>query len=320
MSAISNHDGRPRRAAPRGATPEMWAAYNADPTAENRNVIIEAEYHLIDVALRRSGGPVFVKRDASQRASWAVDGLLDAIRRYNPDTGDFAPFAVRRMIGAIGDGIRQEAWAETWSKKGIRVFNNKREELEQRLRRSVTDTEVMDALGINTMPVSRFRLTADGMPELDDERHPRTDLGDGGVHRAFRLVSLWIARLTPVEAQVMSLYYLDGLTVQDIAFQLGVSKTFVSELRQRSFARFDPGWSPKEPRATVGSELRRLRRARGFSQEDVARRLPVVHVSSLREWEANRVLPPVRPLVALADFYKVTVGELLRPLTSAAES
>lgn len=60
----------------------------------------------------------------------------------------------------------------------------------------------------------------------------------------------------------------------------------------------------------ISSTLRRLRKGRGLSQDELA---AVLHVSqqAVSKWETGAAEPDIRGLTALADFYGVTTDYLL---------
>lgn len=60
----------------------------------------------------------------------------------------------------------------------------------------------------------------------------------------------------------------------------------------------------------LGKELKRLRKARNFSQEDVAERLHVIR-QTYSHYETGRVQPPVRKLYDLSVIYGIPMSELL---------
>lgn len=62
---------------------------------------------------------------------------------------------------------------------------------------------------------------------------------------------------------------------------------------------------------TTGEFLSTLRKANGYTQQDVAEKLNISN-RTLSSWETDRTLPDVLMLPAIADLYEVTVDELLR--------
>ena len=62
---------------------------------------------------------------------------------------------------------------------------------------------------------------------------------------------------------------------------------------------------------TTGEFLSLLRKAAGYTQEDVADKLNVSN-KTISSWETDRTMPDVLLLPAIADLYGVTVDEILR--------
>lgn len=62
---------------------------------------------------------------------------------------------------------------------------------------------------------------------------------------------------------------------------------------------------------TLGEKLQRLRRARSWTQEQLAERIGVSR-QSLSKWESDGALPDTVNVVALADLFGVTTDYLLR--------
>lgn len=56
--------------------------------------------------------------------------------------------------------------------------------------------------------------------------------------------------------------------------------------------------------------IKTLRKARGYSQDDLASRLGVVR-QILSKWEKGYSVPKAAPLIWLADIFEVTVSDLL---------
>ena len=68
----------------------------------------------------------------------------------------------------------------------------------------------------------------------------------------------------------------------------------------------------------IGEFLATLRRANGFTQQEVADRLGISN-RTLSAWERGTAIPDILLLPALADLYGVTVDEILRGERSSAE-
>lgn len=68
--------------------------------------------------------------------------------------------------------------------------------------------------------------------------------------------------------------------------------------------------------ATFGGNLRKLREARGLSQEELARRMGHARPSTVQSWEKNRRRPRPAAIQALAERLDCSVIELLNEVPS----
>jgi transcriptional regulator with XRE-family HTH domain len=87
-----------------------------------------------------------------------------------------------------------------------------------------------------------------------------------------------------------------------------------------------PGESPTlpEPEALAGQELRRLRVARGWSQDEVARRMAAYGYDSWHQTTVGRIEAAQRPLrlneaVALTSLFGVPLYQLVAPLQTGVD-
>ena len=62
---------------------------------------------------------------------------------------------------------------------------------------------------------------------------------------------------------------------------------------------------------TIGEKLQRLRKARGWTQEELAAQVGVSR-QSLSKWESDAALPDTANVIALCDLFGVTTDYLLR--------
>ena len=63
-------------------------------------------------------------------------------------------------------------------------------------------------------------------------------------------------------------------------------------------------------RNLIGQKIAELRKAKGFSQEELAQQL---HVSrqSISRWETGTYMPPVEMLLAMSELYGVNINEIV---------
>ncbi|MFV5169732.1 helix-turn-helix domain-containing protein [Bacillus cereus] len=68
----------------------------------------------------------------------------------------------------------------------------------------------------------------------------------------------------------------------------------------------------------LGSQLKRFRESKSFSQEDVARKVGVTR-QAVYKWESNKSYPDIDNLILLSELYEVTIDELIKGSKDARE-
>ncbi|MDA1533784.1 MULTISPECIES: helix-turn-helix domain-containing protein [unclassified Bacillus cereus group] len=62
---------------------------------------------------------------------------------------------------------------------------------------------------------------------------------------------------------------------------------------------------------SLGEQLKKLRESKGFSQEDVARKIGVTR-QAVYKWENDKSCPDIDNLILLSEMYNVTLDELIK--------
>ncbi|MGE7860959.1 helix-turn-helix domain-containing protein [Bacillus mobilis] len=62
---------------------------------------------------------------------------------------------------------------------------------------------------------------------------------------------------------------------------------------------------------SLGQQLKRLRESKGFSQEDVAKKIGVTR-QAVYKWENDKSYPDIENLILLSEMYNVTLDELIK--------
>lgn len=90
---------------------ELWEAYQADRSLENRNRLVEAYYPLVEwnalAVVRRMSRRVRVE----ELIGYGSEGLMRAVERFDPSRGlQFNTFATHLVRFAIISGLRDDDW------------------------------------------------------------------------------------------------------------------------------------------------------------------------------------------------------------------
>lgn len=194
--------------------------------------------------------PPSVSRD--ELASAGALALVLAARAYDPSTNvPFARYASLRIKGAILDELRSMDWASRGARRRSRELEAATEQLRVALGRTPTRTELAEALGVDVTAVDAARADAErrvlslDVPDSqvaatirDEARTPEEHLlGNERVH--------WL-RAAVVELPdrlrvVITGLYLEDRTIADLADELGVTQSRISQLRTEALALLRDG-------------------------------------------------------------------------------
>jgi RNA polymerase sigma factor for flagellar operon FliA len=187
--------------------------------------------------------PAHVDRDDLYGAG--AEALVDAGRRF--DAGrevDFPAFAAKRVHGAMLDELRRWDWAA----RSVRTDNRRRsvatEVLEAELGREPRAAEVAAALGVTVDRLhctgfATARATVDSLQQLDangvhelaaSAMTPADVLVEREVHRYLRAA---VDELPERERHAVTGYFLHERPMRELATELGVTESRVSQLRKR---------------------------------------------------------------------------------------
>lgn len=231
---------------------ELWNAYRTDPDRSARDRLILHYSPLVKFiagrVLPRLPGTV----DEADLVSYGVLGLIDAIEKFDPERGvKFETYAVPRIRGAILDELRSIDWVPRSVRAKARAADQAYNKLEHRLRRSPTDEELANELGISLPDLDTLlrQTTRAGVLQLDEvlfgQQGPATlgdtiaDTRDGPVAifemaETRRLLGRAISSLADRERTVLTLYYYESLNLAEIGDILGVTESRACQIHTKA--------------------------------------------------------------------------------------
>ena len=220
--------------------------------------------HLVREMLARV--PAHVSRDDLLSAGYAA--LVAAARGYDEDRGvPFARFAAARVRGALLDELRGLDWASRSVRQRARRTDSARQELTAELGRTPSVAEVAERLGCTVEDIEHaqddvhratvFSLQGFATATADDIV---TEPGAGPEEMLIRRERVGYLRHA-VEAlperlrRVVEGYFFDERPMADIAADLGVSESRVSQLRAEALVllrdglntHLDPALAAQDP-------------------------------------------------------------------------
>lgn len=181
-----------------------------------------------------------------------VIGLIQAVDRYDPERDNkFMTYAVFRIKGAILSELRARDFLSRSNRRKIKELENAYLRLEQKLGREVEDGEVAQELGVDLEQVYRTKQLSSisfvSFEELGftskDEKEKLINFLINNDEDALTLTKLKelkgalakaIEQLSEKEKLVISMYYLDELTMKETGEILGITESRVSQIHSQA--------------------------------------------------------------------------------------
>lgn len=205
--------------------------------------VVNNHLWLADALARRFRRPSEEIDDLQQVAR---TGLVQAVRRYDPEYGPFTAFAVPTITGVIKRHFRDHGWLVRPPRRTQELSAQMRQQwpdLTQRLHTAPTDQQLADSLGASvdaireamcanqgyrsdSLEVVGVRATIDE-GQADEISRCETRLV---LHRAWR-------QLTADERRLLLLRFFEERSQSDIAERIGTSQMQVSRLLARTLRR-----------------------------------------------------------------------------------
>jgi len=136
-----------------------WDEYYERRDDHTRNRLVVHYSPLVKYAASRAATRLPRHADRDDLYNNGVLGLIDAIERYDPSRAvRFENYALRRIQGAIWDGMRHEGWVPRSIYRAIRMLDTAYERLTAQLKRPPEIQELAQELGWS-LPKMRRVLT-----------------------------------------------------------------------------------------------------------------------------------------------------------------
>lgn len=231
---------------------QLWQLYSEYREPQVRDALVKKYEYLVRYVVKGFSAKNKVL-ESTDFIGFGVLGLLEAINRYDPSQNvSFNTFAVHRIRGSILDGLRNVEWAprsiQDFTKKSLHAMS----QLERKLERPASEHEIAEKLEITIEEYRKFLDTTNarklvslqdfidvkGDIKLQEIIQDETDDSEFS-NRAFIKNELKIAllKLPSKEKLVITLYFYEGLNLNDIASVLSVSESRVSQMRSQALLR-----------------------------------------------------------------------------------
>jgi len=184
-----------------------------------------------------------------------VIGLIQAVDRYDPSRDNkFMTYAVFRIKGAVLSELRSRDFLSRSNRRKIRDLETACLKLEQKLGREVDDEEVAKDLGIGVEQVYKTKQMSSisfisfeelGFSSRDEKEKLLSYLVDNDddaltltrLKELKEAVARAIEQLPEKEKLVISLYYLEELTMKEAGKVLNITESRVSQIHSQAILR-----------------------------------------------------------------------------------
>lgn len=226
--------------------------------ADNITALTSQHVGLVHHVARQLSRRLHDKVDLGELVSAGSIGLMQAAASYEPTRGlTFSTYAVPRIRGSMLDELRRHDHMSRGARKKARAISAARESLTRRLGREPRSAEVAQELSLNASTLREWEMEIDRAGEISldyaprslqeegqltaagaipDERIPAIDEQIGQEERV-ALLAIAIRCLRQQERTVLSLYFYEELTLQEIAHVLGLSASRISQIRAEALAK-----------------------------------------------------------------------------------
>ncbi|MGA2967537.1 MAG: FliA/WhiG family RNA polymerase sigma factor [Terriglobales bacterium] len=208
--------------------------------------------------------PVFVPLE--DLVNSGVLGLLEATQKYDPTKKvQFKTFAKFRIRGAILDSLRKLDRASRRMRSKSRKLNAALEQLSLKLGRQATEEEVASELRLDLTALRKLASTLRGMESVDrqvasgKDRAETRDLIESAPAKPEedpfaqclrsemkQHLAQAMSTLPPREKQILSLYYFEQLTMQEIASILDLKDSRISQIHFAAITKLRAHLKAKE--------------------------------------------------------------------------
>ena len=172
-----------------------------------------------------------------------VIGLLAAVDNYDPNREEtFGAYASIRIRCAIINELRQWDHLSRVYRQRVKKLEETYFELEKKVRRSPTDEEIQEHSGLNDeqFKAARENSSIRFLSFEDTEVSERNIVEEIYLKEAMDLVKDALSNLSFKMRRTLELYYFEGKKQSEIARELNVSETRISQLRKKALADLQP--------------------------------------------------------------------------------
>jgi len=244
---------------------QLWNEYKFGGNEEAREKLITDFVPIVNTIARRLEIYASSSYGFEDLVSVGLMGLLDAIEKFQPGKGAiFKTYAWHRIRGAILDEIRALDWVPRSIRDKASQLEKAYQTVRQRTGRAAEEFEVAEELGISQQQLQEtlaevgctsILTIEDLMTDEENEEIVNDWLADPYAVDVQEQVELQenkeilaesIDQLPEKEKLVVSLYYNEEATMQEVSLILGITVGRVSQLHSSAIVRLRNALKPPD--------------------------------------------------------------------------
>lgn len=227
----------------------------ADQGSEERERLILEHLPQVRLIARRIRGRLPESVSLDDLVSAGIVGLIAAVDQYDPAQNvKLKTYAEHKIRGAILDSLRSLDWAPRQRRKKAKQIEFAISRAEQRLHRIPSEDEIAAEMGLELEEYHRWLVEVQGL-NIGSLEYTSDD-GEGKglleylsddqdqlpsrlLERAQleQLLTDAIRKIPPMERTVLGLYYLEELTLREIAQVVDLHESRISHLKSQAILR-----------------------------------------------------------------------------------
>jgi len=237
---------------------DVWDVYLKTKDDKSKNKLVEYYFTFVNKIASTLSRKLNNHVSQPELASHGVDGLYKAIENFDETRGNkFETYAYIRIKGAMLDGLRKEDWVPRSVRIRETMIQKEQDKLQDENNKEVTKSKALKKLGINEIEYNKypekfrarsvFSIEASSNPDIDNDDNKKdfneyleshnNSSPDSQMVRMEFLNKLIGRRFTKLEKNIVYLYYYEELTMKEIAKELKISESRVSQIHQNVLAR-----------------------------------------------------------------------------------
>ncbi|HCW80649.1 MAG TPA: FliA/WhiG family RNA polymerase sigma factor [Ruminococcaceae bacterium] len=237
---------------------KLWLRYSQKRETSVRDRLIEKYSYLVRCIALKIAGRYQYFNYMDDIVSEGLIALMDAIQKFDITKNvKFETYASIRIRGAMIDYIRKQDCFPRRLKKMAKDINKADEELNQKLGRSPTDSELAAYMHVSNEEYGKMLAETCSMNMLSFEEivyekgvenfNLRMSGAVAGPEQSMaekelrRVLAANIDRLDKKEKLVISLYYKEQLKIKEISQILGISDSRVSQIHSSALKKLRKG-------------------------------------------------------------------------------